>query len=182
MAERISTQPWKRVLLFCDNAGADMMGMLLLARQLVHLCGEDTKVMLVANSTPALNDITYAELDQYLEAAAGSDAVLAEMVAKGQVQCSESGQTSTLLDLARIGPELNDWVTKEMIQVEDPSDWLLVLDGMGRSLESNWNAATYMLPGVTVLTCAMIKSEVNAQRLDADVYDCIVRMVVAETS
>jgi type II pantothenate kinase len=58
-------------------------------------------------------------------------------------------------------------------------DWLVVLDGMGRSLESNWNAASYMSTGVDVLTLAMVKSEINAKRLGAEVYDCVVRLNTA---
>jgi type II pantothenate kinase len=59
------------------------------------------------------------------------------------------------------------------------NDWLVVLDGMGRSLESNWNAASYMSPGVDVLSLAMVKSEINARRLGAEVYDCVVRLNTA---
>jgi len=40
------------MLLFCDNAGADVMGMLLLARALVRVGGDDCVAVLVANSTP----------------------------------------------------------------------------------------------------------------------------------
>ena len=50
---------------------------------------------------------------------------------------------------------------------------------MGRSLESNWNAAGYMYPGVDVLSLAMVKSEINARRLNAEVYDCVVRLNTA---
>jgi hypothetical protein len=49
---RVEQRPWKRVLLFCDNAGADVMGMLLLARALVRVGGDDCVAVLVANSTP----------------------------------------------------------------------------------------------------------------------------------
>ena len=60
--------------------------------------------------------------------------------------------------------------------MNEPNDWLLILDGMGRSLESNWNAGEYMLDGVSVMTCAMVKSQINADRLDAEVYDCVLRL------
>lgn len=51
---------FKRVLMFVDNAGADVvLGMLPLAREFLRLGAE---VVLVANSLPAINDITAAEL------------------------------------------------------------------------------------------------------------------------
>ena len=49
---RVEHKPWRRVLLFCDNAGADVMGMLLLARALVRVGDDDCVAVLVANSTP----------------------------------------------------------------------------------------------------------------------------------
>jgi hypothetical protein len=36
-----------------------------------------------------------------------------------------------------------------------------------------------MSPGVDVLSLAMVKSEINAQRLNAEVYDCVVRLNTA---
>jgi len=173
---RVEQRPWKRMLLFCDNAGADVMGMLLLARALVRVGGDDCVAVLVANSTPALNDITIAELEQFVASAAAADPLLQRMVDAGSLKCLPSGQASTLLDLSTTGPELNGWVTDEMNKVSDGEDWLLVLDGMGRSLESNWHAGRYLKPGVSAITCAMIKSQINADRLDAAVYDCVVRM------
>jgi hypothetical protein len=67
-------------------------------------------------------------------------------------------------------------VLAQFEQVPAREDWLVVLDGMGRSLESNWEAASFMLPGVQVLNLAMVKSEINALRLDAEVYDCVVKL------
>ena len=56
---------------------------------------------------------------------------------------------STLLDLNRCGPELNDWVEAELRAVPAGEEWLVVFDGMGRSLESNWDVAGAMAPGST---------------------------------
>ncbi|KAI3766763.1 hypothetical protein L2E82_16834 [Cichorium intybus] len=58
----------KRALLFVDNAGADVvLGMLPLAREL--LC-RGTEVVIVANSLPALNDVTAMELPEIVAEAA----------------------------------------------------------------------------------------------------------------
>ncbi|KAK7260564.1 hypothetical protein RIF29_26713 [Crotalaria pallida] len=52
--------PHRRALLFVDNSGADIvLGMLPLARELLR---RGTEVVLVANSLPALNDVTAMEL------------------------------------------------------------------------------------------------------------------------
>ena len=61
-----------------------------------------------------------------------------------QIECLPSGQPSTLLDLSRVGPELNTWVERQLADAPLSEGWLMVLDGMGRSLESNWNAGEYL--------------------------------------
>lgn len=91
-----------------------------------------------ADVLTALNDITIAELEQFVASAAAADPLLRAMVDAGSLKCLPSGQASTLLDLSTTGAELNTWVTDELQRVGDGGDWLLVLDGMGRSLESNW--------------------------------------------
>ncbi|XP_043724235.1 pantothenate kinase 2-like isoform X2 [Telopea speciosissima] len=60
--------PHKRALLFVDNSGADIvLGMLPLARELLR---RGTEVVLVANSLPALNDVTAMELPDIVAEAA----------------------------------------------------------------------------------------------------------------
>ncbi|GLC40183.1 hypothetical protein PLESTB_000260200 [Pleodorina starrii] len=60
--------PYRRVMMFVDNSGADVvLGMLPFARELLRLGCE---VVLVANSLPAINDITAPELRALLSAAA----------------------------------------------------------------------------------------------------------------
>lgn len=180
---RATTTPWRRAVIFCDNAGADAMGMVLLARALAGLGGAGTKVALAANDTAALNDITAAELEAFVEAVTArggeyrdGDALLGAMREGHMVTVTPSGQISTLLDLNRTGPELNAWMEKQLEDVPAGEDWLVILDGMGRSLESNWDVSRYVKKGVQTLNLAMIKSEINAERLDAEVYDCVVRL------
>ena len=164
--ERARKKPWRRVVVFCDNAGADVMGMALLARTLVELGGlRDTKVALAANEWAALNDVTARETRAFLETVVQSpasvrreerdeepafsgDETLRRQIERGAVTAVSSGQMSTLLDLNRCGPELNDWVETELRAVPAGEEWLVVFDGMGRSLESNWDVAGAMAPGV----------------------------------
>ena len=194
VAERARKKPWRRVVVFCDNAGADVMGMALLARTLVELGGlRDTKVALAANEWAALNDVTARETRAFLETVVQSpasvqceeldeepafsgDETLRRQIERGAVTAVSSGQMSTLLDLNRCGPELNDWVETELRAVPAGEEWLVVFDGMGRSLESNWDVARAMAPGVNTLNLAMVKSQINAERLGAEVYDCVVKL------
>ena len=176
---------WRRVVVFCDNAGADVMGMVVLARALAAVGGEDTKVALVANTHAALNDVTHAELLGFLSTVSSfggvggaGDPILAAQMERGRVSAVPSGQFSTLLDLNRAGPELNAWVEEELRSVPAGEDWLVVFDGMGRGLESNWDPARYFKDGVNALNLAMVKSEINAERLGAEVYDCVVKLSV----
>lgn len=61
-------KPHKRALLFVDNSGADIvLGMIPLARELLR---RGTEVVLVANSLPAINDVTALELPSIVAAAA----------------------------------------------------------------------------------------------------------------
>ena len=200
VASRARKKPWRRVVVFCDNAGADVMGMALLARTLVELGGlRDTKVALAANEWAALNDVTARETRAFLETVVQSpassceeldeellrdgaeppfsgDETLRRQIERGAVTAVSSGQMSTLLDLNRCGPELNDWVEAELRAVPAGEEWLVVFDGMGRSLESNWDVAGAMAPGVNTLNLAMVKSQINAERLGAEVYDCVVKL------
>ena len=67
LADRATTRPWRRVVIFCDNAGADVMGMILLARTLAGLGGSGTKVVLASNESAALNDVTHCETVAFLK-------------------------------------------------------------------------------------------------------------------
>lgn len=173
VVSRARAKPWKAALIFCDNAGADTMGATLLARHLATLRGADAKVALVANSTAALNDITYSELEEFVASAADGDPVIASHLREGRISCVPSGQGTTLLDMNSCSSELCDWVNAVDAK---PQEWLVVLEGMGRSIESNWDAGSHFKPGVDVMSVAMVKSEINARRLGASVYDCVVRL------
>ena len=152
-----------------------------------------------ANEWAALNDVTARETRAFLETVVQSpassceeldeellrdgaeppfsgDETLRRQIERGAVTAVSSGQMSTLLDLNRCGPELNDWVEAELRAVPAGEEWLVVFDGMGRSLESNWDVAGAMAPGVNTLNLAMVKSQINAERLGAEVYDCVVKL------
>ncbi len=149
-------------LLFVDNAGSDVvLGMLPFARELLQ---RGARVILSANHTPALNDVTHEELGQLVEAVAAWDPVLGEARKRGRLLLVTSGNGIPLIDLRQLGPEL------KRALVEHPPD-LVVLEGMGRAVESNWNARLHC----DVLKIAMIKDASVARFLGGELYDLVLR-------
>lgn len=74
-------KPHKRALLFVDNSGADIvLGMIPLARELLR---RGTEVVLVANSLPAINDVTALELPGIVAAAAKHCEILRKAATAG---------------------------------------------------------------------------------------------------
>lgn len=178
--------PHKRALLFVDNSGADIvLGMLPLARELLR---RGTEVVLVANSLPAINDVTAAELPSLVAAAAKHCDILrkaaevggllwdamsvdfddgAGITRKNYVSPSltvvENGCGSPCLDFRQVSSELS-----ELAKGAD----LIILEGMGRALHTNYNASFTC----ECLKLAMIKNQRLAERLvKGAIYDCVCR-------
>jgi len=158
--------PWRSVLVFVDNAGGDVvLGVIPLARALLE---RGTRVVLSANSSPALNDVTHDELSLLLERAATLDARIADALAAGSLRAVPSGNGLPLLHLGRLGSELRAEIAAR------PPD-LVVLEGMGRAIESNWRAR---------LRCecwrlALVKDASVAKLLGAELYDGVCRFDAA---
>ncbi|KAJ6875506.1 pantothenate kinase 2-like [Populus alba x Populus x berolinensis] len=154
--------PHKRALLFVDNSGADVvLGMLPLARELLQ---RGTEVVLVANSLPALNDVTAMELpDIVAEAAKNCDILRRAAEAGGllvdamintsdgskensssvPLMVVENGCGSPCIDLRQ--------VSSELAAAAKDAD-LIILEGMGRALHTNFNAR---------FKCEALKIEAN---------------------
>lgn len=67
-----------------------------------ELLTQGTKVIITANSSPSLNDITYQELNLYCCKAAQYCSILKESIANGQLVTVENGQKSPCLDLSNL--------------------------------------------------------------------------------
>lgn len=151
-----------RALVFVDNAGSDIvLGMLPFAREMLR---RGTHVVLSANATPALNDVTHEELGSVLERAAAGDATLREGLREGRLETISSGGGLPLLDLRRLDPALVEMLART------PPD-LVVLEGMGRAVESNWRARLH----ADALKVAMLKDESVARFLGGTLYDLVFR-------
>ncbi|XP_075661389.1 pantothenate kinase 2 isoform X1 [Castanea sativa] len=174
--------PHRRALLFVDNSGADIvLGMLPLARELLR---RGTEVVLVANSLPALNDVTAMELpDIVAEAAKHCDILRRAAEAGGllvdamintldgskensssvPLMVVENGCGSPCIDLRQ--------VSSELAAAAKDAD-LIILEGMGRSLHTNYNARFKC----DALKLAMVKNQRLAEKLiKGNIYDCVCR-------
>ncbi|KAF5957511.1 hypothetical protein HYC85_004736 [Camellia sinensis] len=175
--------PHKRALLFVDNSGADViLGMLPLARELLR---RGTEVVLVANSLPALNDVTAMELpDIVAEAAKHCDIIHRAAEAGGllvdaminiqdvskensvsavPLMVVENGCGSPCIDLRQ--------VSSELAAAAKDAD-LIILEGMGRALHTNFNARFKC----DALKLAMVKNQRLAEKLiKGNIYECVCR-------
>ncbi|KAI5074724.1 hypothetical protein GOP47_0010685 [Adiantum capillus-veneris] len=185
------SKPHKRALLFVDNSGADVvLGMLPLARELLR---RGTEVVLVANSLPAINDVTASELPSLVAAAAKHCDLLRKAAEVGgllwdamsidsddgleiprqnssmpPLMVVENGCGSPCLDFRQVSSELS-----ELAKDAD----LIILEGMGRALHTNYNARFTC----ECLKLAMIKNQRLAERLvNGAIYDCVCRYEPAE--
>jgi type II pantothenate kinase len=159
-AARLTAQPFKHVIIFVDNAGADVvLGVLPFARLLLQT---GATVVLAANTYPVLNDITAPELRLVLQHASQLDETLGEAYASQRLKVLESGSGSPCIDLLRLD--------KRLVDASANAD-LVVLEGMGRAIHSNYEARF----SCDTLKTAMIKNAWLAQKLGGNIYDVVCR-------
>ena len=157
---RWPTRPYGHVLFFADNAGSDvLLGCLPLVRWMLQA---GARVTLAANSGPALNDITAAELTPLLERCAGLDGVLGEAHAAGRLCVVATGNAAPLIDLTRLTPEC--------VSATQDAD-LVWLHGMGRAIESN----LYARFGCDAAWTAVLKDDEVATQMGGRLFDCVFR-------
>ncbi|XP_035721308.1 4'-phosphopantetheine phosphatase-like [Vespa mandarinia] len=152
--------PHKCAAIFVDNSGVDIvLGILPFARDLLQ---RGTKVILCANSMPALNDVTYPELVVILRDAAKICKVIKEGLKENRLLAMETGQAGPCLDLSRLNLDLCLAMVKHNVD-------LIVIVGMGRTLHTN----LYANMKCECLKLAVIKNRWLALRLGGDMYAVI---------
>lgn len=172
--------PWKKCVLFVDNAGADVvLGMLPLCRELLRGGAE---VVLAANERPSINDVTARELRALLPRVAEAERarhvfnenenVFNENVFQRALDTNtlvvvSSGSDLPVIDLSRVSAELVD--------AARGAD-LVVLEGMGRGIETNLFARF----ACDALNLGMVKHPEVAQCLRGTLYDCVCRFARPE--
>ncbi|HOB76334.1 MAG TPA: ARMT1-like domain-containing protein [Phycisphaerae bacterium] len=166
--ERLWPKPaWRQILFFVDNAGSDIvLGAIPVIRELAR---RGPRVVVAANTTPALNDITIDELNVLLRRLAEVDPVLAGLLEDGRIATVASGCGIPLIDLSRVSDECNAAAAQ--------SD-LIVLEGMGRGVESNWRQ-TFKCD---VWRVALLKDESVVKWVGAHLWDPVCRFDPAPTA
>ncbi|MBI4579061.1 MAG: DUF89 family protein [Planctomycetes bacterium] len=155
---------YRQALIFVDNAGTDIvLGVVPLVREMARA---GTRVVLAANDAAALNDITLAELRPLLGRLADRDAVLAGLCAEDRVVAIGSGGDTPLIDLGRVSEECNAQAAR--------SD-LVVLEGMGRGVESNWDQSFKC----DAWRVALLKDESVVRHHNARLFDAVCRFDAA---
>jgi len=150
----------KRMMLFVDNSGCDfILGCLPLARALAK---QGATVVLAANDRPCLNDMTVPECKAVLRALAQDDEVLSFLLQTRRIRVIGTGNGYPLIDFKKISTTCNR--AAEGVN-------LLILEGMGRSVESNWKVR-FECP---VLKIAMLKNEWVAEKLQGKSGDLVCR-------
>ncbi|HUO10562.1 MAG TPA: ARMT1-like domain-containing protein [Phycisphaerae bacterium] len=150
----------KQAMFFCDNAGSDtILGVIPFCRLLAK---RGTKVLIAANHLPALNDMTAAELKALLPRLQNLDPILNELVRSNLIEVIDSGCEAPLIDLRLVTEEVN---------AHAATTDLVILEGMGRALESNYEAKFT----VDAIKLAMIKEQIVAQRHGGKLFDTVCR-------
>lgn len=157
LAERLHDGPrHHKAVFFVDNAGSDfLLGAVPMMRWLAR---RGTRVVLAANERPTLNDMTCADVLAWWLRIVEAEPSLAGL----PIEPVSTGTGEPLIDLARVSPELN-------MAARDVD--LVVLEGMGRGVESNIHA----MFSCDALNIAMIKDRHVAQRHGGKVFDVVCR-------
>jgi type II pantothenate kinase len=151
---------YRQALFFCDNAGSDfVLGVMPFCRLLAK---RGTRVVIAANRLPALNDMTHGEVQALLPQLQALDPVLDALVRSGKLRAIDSGGIAPLIDLRMLSEEVNRCAAE--------TD-LLILEGMGRAIETNFEA----LFTCDALKLAMIKEEIVARRHGGKNFDTVCR-------
>ncbi|KAJ3052972.1 hypothetical protein HK097_005281 [Rhizophlyctis rosea] len=159
LKERLLAGPaYQKAVIFVDNSGADIvLGIIPFAK---YLLSKGTKVILAANTSPSVNDITAVELAALIEKVAYFDATIRRSWADRALQVVGTGSASPCLDLHHVSVEL----AKACEDVD-----LVVVEGMGRAIHTNF----YATFKVDSLKIAVFKNPQVAKTLGAEMYDAV---------
>ena len=157
LAARLLGGPRHRLAVyFIDNAGSDfLLGALPLIRWMAM---RGTAVVIAANERPTLNDMTIHDVADWWPRVLAAEPSLAGL----PITRVSTGTGEPLIDLSAVSPALN--------AAADDAD-LVILEGMGRGVESNLDAAF----GCDAANLAMIKDHVIARRQGGKLYDVVCR-------
>jgi type II pantothenate kinase len=157
--------PHKCVTIFVDNSGYDfVLGALPLVRWFLQ---RGTEVIIAANTSPALNDMTFAEMLPVLEQISEKCAIIRTSLQNHKLLLISNGQSSPCLDLSRVNQQLNQLVQRKQVD-------LVIIEGMGRAIHTNLNANF----SCEVIKLAVIKNAWLGKRLGGDVFSVVFKYEV----
>ena len=120
------------------------------------LARRGTRVVIAANERPTLNDMTVHDVRSWWPRILSTEPSIAAL----PIHFVSTGTGEPLIDLARVSPLLNQ-------SVRDAD--LVILEGMGRGVESNLDARF----SVDAINLAMIKDKIIAARHGGQLFDVI---------
>jgi len=155
-AKKLTTTGYKKVVFFIDNAGSDfLLGAIPMMR---YLAKSGSQIILAANERPTLNDMTIRDVRTWWPKILETEPSLSGL----PISFVSTGTGEPLIDLAKVSDELNTAAAD--------AD-LVVLEGMGRGVESNLDAAF----SCDALNLAMLKDEAVSKRVGGKLYDVVCR-------
>ncbi|KAG5682011.1 hypothetical protein PVAND_011406 [Polypedilum vanderplanki] len=158
--DTIEKRPFKCIAFFCDNSGIDfVLGVLPLTVEFLKM---NTKVILIGNSSPSLNDITYNELKDVVQQACESSDIIRKSYENKCLILGENGNHGCCLNFM----DIDENVLDTMISMEVD---LIVIEGVGRSIHTNFNAKFKCQS----LKLAVIKNKFLAECLGGVLFDAI---------
>ena len=153
---------YSHCVFFIDNAGSDfLLGALPVMRWLAM---RGAKITLAANEHPTLNDMTVHDVRAWWDRILDVEPSLARL----PIQLVSTGTAEPLIDLSLVSAELN--------RASAGAD-LVVIEGMGRGVESNLNARFRC----DAANLAMLKDEAVAARHGGKVFDVVCRFRKGES-
>jgi len=144
----------KKTVVFVDNSGCDViLGVMPFVRWLLNR-DADAQVILAANTTPSVNDVTADELKLLLQRVALIDPKLPV----NRIHILAQGSSGPCLDMRRVDAKFAS---------ESADADFVVIIGMGRSIHTNFHARFH----VPSLKLAVFKNKSAAEYLGANNYD-----------
>jgi type II pantothenate kinase len=147
---------YRKAVFFIDNAGSDfLLGALPMIRWFAQ---RGTRVLLAANETPTLNDMTVHDVRAWWPRIINAEPSLDTL----PIEIVSTGTGDPLIDLLEVSDELNN--------ASRDAD-LVILEGMGRGVESNLDAKFTC----DALNIAMVKDEIVARQIGGKLFDLVCR-------
>ncbi|MBC8105100.1 MAG: DUF89 family protein [Anaerolineae bacterium] len=156
LAARMLGAPHRRAVFFIDNAGSDfLLGAVPLIR---WMATRGTHVVIAANELPTLNDMSILDVQMWWPRVIELQPDLRRL----PIELCSTGTGDPLIDLSEVSERLNE---------RSADADLVILEGMGRGIESNLDAWF----NCDALNIAMIKDPVIAKRLGGKTFDLVCR-------